>query len=48
MFVVGFCIVLVEIENLLDSRIVKAHEFEDCAFVRLIRDEMIDQKLECG
>lgn len=39
---------LVEIENLLDSGIVKAHEFKDCAFVRLIRDEMIDRQLECG
>jgi len=40
--------VLVEIENLLDSGIVKAYEFEDCAFVSLIRDEMIDRQLECG
>jgi hypothetical protein len=42
LFVVGFCVMLVEVENLLDSGIVKAHEFEDRAFVRLIRDEMID------
>jgi hypothetical protein len=44
----GFCVVLVEIENLLDSGIVKTYEFEDFSLVRLIRDEMVDRKLECG
>ena len=48
MFVVGFCVALVEVENLLDSGIVKAHEFADYVFVSLIWDEMIDRWMECG